>query len=279
MEDRLGRRKQMRNRILRVVLIAVAGMLVAAGVAYALGTIPGADGTIHACYLKNVGTIRLVNAPGDCSRFEVAVSWNQQGQKGDPGAAGAAGAAGASAYQLALANGFSGTEAEWLASLKGADGDQGAPGATLEELSDLDGIACQIGDEEGTVTVTVASDGAVTLRCKPLPPPPYTGPRVIRLELSPAYFGVGAGSGAGTVTIDRPAPNGGVTVLIHGFLLSAVPSAVDIAEGQTSATFVVNHSAPFEPTTGSLTATLGDSSVTAHAELQGRCQIPPLNCP
>lgn len=41
---------------------------------------------------------------------------------------------GASAYQLAVANGFVGTEAEWLASLDGTDGDDGDPGsaATVE---------------------------------------------------------------------------------------------------------------------------------------------------
>lgn len=39
------------------------------------------------------------------------------------GAGGAPGADGASAYEVAVANGFVGTEAAWLASLVGADGD------------------------------------------------------------------------------------------------------------------------------------------------------------
>jgi len=43
-----------------------------------------------------------------------------EGDDGDDGAAGAAGAAGASAYEIAKANGFTGTEAEWLASLEAA---------------------------------------------------------------------------------------------------------------------------------------------------------------
>ena len=38
------------------------------------------------------------------------------GEKGDPGA---------SAYEIAIENGFIGTETEWLASLKGEKGDQG----------------------------------------------------------------------------------------------------------------------------------------------------------
>lgn len=40
------------------------------------------------------------------------------------------GADGASAYEVAVANGFVGTEAEWLESLVGADGPQGDPGPT-----------------------------------------------------------------------------------------------------------------------------------------------------
>jgi len=41
---------------------------------------------------------------------------------GVQGAPGTPGAPGKSAYQLAVDHGFVGTEAEWLASLKGADG-------------------------------------------------------------------------------------------------------------------------------------------------------------
>jgi hypothetical protein len=42
--------------------------------------------------------------------------------------AGPAGADGASAYQIAVSNGFVGTELEWLESLKGPKGDQGDDG-------------------------------------------------------------------------------------------------------------------------------------------------------
>lgn len=44
----------------------------------------------------------------------------QKGDKGDPGK---------SAYEIAVDNGYSGTESEWLASLKGDKGDPGTPGA------------------------------------------------------------------------------------------------------------------------------------------------------
>ena len=51
-----------------------------------------------------------------------------KGDKGDDGAKGDNGANGKSAYELAVAAGFTGTEAEWLASLKGAKGDDGSKG-------------------------------------------------------------------------------------------------------------------------------------------------------
>lgn len=44
------------------------------------------------------------------------------------GAPGAAGSPGESAYEIAVASGFEGSEDEWLASLKGQKGDSGAPG-------------------------------------------------------------------------------------------------------------------------------------------------------
>ena len=50
------------------------------------------------------------------------------GPQGPAGAAGADGADGDSAYQIAVANGFVGTEPQWLASLVGADGADGAVG-------------------------------------------------------------------------------------------------------------------------------------------------------
>ena len=56
----------------------------------------------------------------------------EKGDKGDPGATGVAGkdgAAGKSAYQIAVASGFDGTEQAWLASLKGEKGDKGDTGA------------------------------------------------------------------------------------------------------------------------------------------------------
>ncbi len=75
------------------------------------------------------------------STFQAWMLENVQGEKGDTGAQGSQGVAGAngkdgingtnglSAYQIAVSNGFIGTEQQWIVSLKGATGATGASGA------------------------------------------------------------------------------------------------------------------------------------------------------
>ena len=70
-----------------------------------------------------------------------------KGDAGAPGAAGESGADGKSAYQIAIDNGFVGSQSEWLASLKGATGASGAPGKDGASGSPgADGITPHIGD-------------------------------------------------------------------------------------------------------------------------------------
>lgn len=91
---------------------------------------------------------KLVGSPGLVVGFDSAgnaISQGTQDLVGPPGPAGADGAPGAdgkdgapgkSAYQIAVDNGFTGTETEWLASLKGADGTPGAPGIPGQDGAD-----------------------------------------------------------------------------------------------------------------------------------------------
>ena len=72
-----------------------------------------------------------VSVPGQVATVEVVA-----GIPGQVGATGPAGVNGASAYQVAVANGFSGTEAQWLASLTGPAGEPGQVGATGPAGSD-----------------------------------------------------------------------------------------------------------------------------------------------
>lgn len=67
-------------------------------------------------------TVKSLNAAGKPSEFECTdPAAGSKGDKGNPGD---------SAYEVAKANGYSGTETEWLASLKGEKGDTGATGET-----------------------------------------------------------------------------------------------------------------------------------------------------
>lgn len=72
-----------------------------------------------------------------------------QGVKGDTGASGANGQDGKSAYQIALDNGFVGTETEWLASLKGDKGDTGASGANITAAEVLTKLKTVDGQNSG----------------------------------------------------------------------------------------------------------------------------------
>ncbi len=90
----------------------------------------------------------------------VSLSWVNNGPlQGAEGEKGADGADGKSAYEVALENGFEGTEAEWLESLKGEDGKDGADGGGSEVR--LESVKGYISTSEvydsvwGTTTLTL----------------------------------------------------------------------------------------------------------------------------
>jgi hypothetical protein len=93
----------------RLALAAIAIFAVAGGVAYA--AIPDAGtGVYHACMLKNIGTIRIIDPERQrCSAsLEVEITFNKQGPTGNPGPTGPPGQPGAPGRD-------------------GADGQDGAP--------------------------------------------------------------------------------------------------------------------------------------------------------
>lgn len=73
--------------------------------------------------------------------------------------AGTAGTAGLSAYQIAVNNGFVGTEAEWIASLKGDTGDTGANGLSAYQVAVNNGYE---GTEAQWLASLHGSDATVT---------------------------------------------------------------------------------------------------------------------
>ena len=82
------------------------------------------------------------------------------GQVGPAGPAGADGQDGDSAYQIALNNGFVGTEQEWLLSLQGADGIDGLNGK--DGINGADGLDGQNGASAYQVAVNNGFEGSET---------------------------------------------------------------------------------------------------------------------
>jgi hypothetical protein len=79
-----------RIRARRAVLAVAAAALVAAAGGIAYASIPDADGTYHACMLKSVGTIRIIDPERQrCStHLEVEITFAKEGPQGEPGPAG-----------------------------------------------------------------------------------------------------------------------------------------------------------------------------------------------
>ena len=94
------------------LLIAITALVVAlGGVAYA--TIPDSGGVIHGCYLKAVGSLRVIDpSTGQhCTVVETPIQWNQTGPQGPSGATGPAGPvgpAGPASFAYVDVNGESG---------------------------------------------------------------------------------------------------------------------------------------------------------------------------
>ena len=88
------------------------------------------DGQNKIPKLAPTGAFLFNNADGDnmwtLIKPKVSTIKGEKGDKGDTGADGK------SAYEVAVANGYTGTQAQWLASLKGADGAPGKDGQTWQ---------------------------------------------------------------------------------------------------------------------------------------------------
>ena len=142
------------TRPLKLTMVVLAALSIAAGVAYA--TIPDSGGVFHGCYDKQSGQLRIFDPAGGtikaCSSKEVEVRWSQTGPAGPAGAAGAQGPAGS----------------------KGEPGEQG-PKGDPGNLA-LAGQSCASG------TFVIGFDGNGSIRCgdvqSPPPPPPPPPPPV-----------------------------------------------------------------------------------------------------
>jgi hypothetical protein len=85
--------KLWRRTSVRVAVLATAALAIGA-TAYA--SIPDSSGVIHGCYLKGVGTLRVIDSPSQkCfTAIETPIQWNQTGPQGPPGPQGPKGSTG-----------------------------------------------------------------------------------------------------------------------------------------------------------------------------------------
>ena len=91
---------KLRSR-LSYATVGVTLVLVLGASGFAMASIPGHGGIIHACYQKHDGGLRVIDRSkggfaGKCRKSEKSLSWNQKGQPGIPGAPGPPGPPGAS---------------------------------------------------------------------------------------------------------------------------------------------------------------------------------------
>jgi len=129
------------------------------GVAYA--AIPDSSGVIHGCYTNKVGVLRVIDpsAGQSCTSLETPIQWSQKGPKGEAGPAGPAGPKGDKGDPgPAGADGKDGAPGP-----AGPQGPAGPPGSALSSIDDLNGLACTINGQPGTILVT--GGAPVALMC------------------------------------------------------------------------------------------------------------------
>ena len=199
------------------------------------------------------------------------------GAPGADGADGADGAPGASAYQVAVAAGFVGTEAQWLASLVGPQGPAGAAGA--DGADGADGVNGAPGSAGASAYQVAVAAGFVGTEAQwlaslvgpqgPAGPSGATAPQSIIIACSDETTALTAGSAK--VTFRMP----------YAFTLSAVRASlttaqasgsiltVDINEGGASilSTKLTIDNAEKSSTTAAAGAVISDAALADDAEI------------
>jgi len=127
--------------------IAAAGVL-AGGIAFA--TIPDASGVIHGCYMKNGGTIRVIDdGVTKCAQNETALTWNNTGPRGPQGVPGLQGVPGPQGPQ-----GVTGPQGP--SGLQGPPGVQGPVGQNGVSHGYYDSNTLNIASDDPYVTATLS---------------------------------------------------------------------------------------------------------------------------
>lgn|SRR5262245_33570229 len=165
----------MRKRVVRNLMIGAAVIVGGAGISWATAAIiqTSATDVIYACQRQEGGDgafVRIVSSPDQCKSNERVISWNVKGPQGDPGPGGATGPAGPAGPAGEKGDrGDPGTQGipgePGAVGPPGPKGDPGAPGGGVGSIAALDGTPCVLRGAPGTLVVSYALDGTITLRC------------------------------------------------------------------------------------------------------------------
>lgn len=215
------------RRVARLTVVVAAVFAGAAAIAYA--TIPDSGGVYTACMVNSTGTIRLIdpslpasNLRSHCTGLETQVTWNQKGPKGETGLQGPAGPKGDTGLQGPKgdtgAPGATGPQGDLgPKGDKGDTGAQGLPGPALSSIDALSGVGCTSAGNAGTISVSYAPDGTVTLKC---------------------VTGTSSGGGSGTELCNGIDDNGN-GIVDEGFNLGPVPNGNSVCSLTDTSTTVL----------------------------------------
>lgn len=133
------------------LVVAIVALVAAVG-GFAVASIPSGNGTIHACYQKENGQLRVIDkdANQSCRPSEVALTFNQKGPAGPTGPAGPKGATGP-----AGPTGPSGTGGGGATTLKASR--PGEVTTSSETYVEFDGPSITFTVPAGRATVVVAA--------------------------------------------------------------------------------------------------------------------------
>lgn len=117
------------------ILSGALFLLLAAAAGVAFARIPDADGTIHGCRNASTGALRVIGSRAHCRDNERRLDWNVRGPAGPAGPIGPA-------------------------------GPEGEPGPGLGSFEELEGLACTLGANQGSIEIAYESaSGEATVRC------------------------------------------------------------------------------------------------------------------
>ena len=229
------RARPLRRRGLRLLAVATAMFVGAAGVALAATALNASPSpaVIQACQLKGIGTIRVVNTASDCNtKLEIPLAWNTQGQGGAPGPKGDKGDT-------------------------GVPGQAGAPGVVT--LATVAGSPCEDhAGQAGTISLTTSAADDIVF------PPPWRSPgdqppvhlSALTFErYDTTYYTV-------IVTLDHTVTHDTSVTLTSSDMTSvAVPGTVTVPAGQSTVSYP--NVTILGPAGAEITATLNGESIHA----------------